>query len=92
MNSEKNSLNTFTQIRKKLLPVYEQAAELQGVNLKIVATEGESYQSNSMIRKVMNDSVAISLCRDETDGEIEDFFDTVLMIRRDLPEMRYFDK
>lgn len=88
MNIENNQLSTFRQINKKLLPIYKQAAELQGVNLKIVANQGESYQSNSMIRSVYKNNVAISLSRTKTDGEIDDFFETVRMIQADLPKTR----
>lgn len=88
MNSENNKLFTIKQIRKKLLPIYEQAAELQGVDLKIIAIEGENYQKNSMVHLVHKNRVAISLSRAETEGEIKDFFETVRIIKAELPNTR----
>jgi len=70
----------YRQINWNLLPDYMLAAHLLGIELREVATECQSYQSNRMLRKVYRDNVAISL-RPPKDLDLKDFFEKIKSIR-----------
>jgi hypothetical protein len=79
------SSSYFAQMDKELLPIYQQAADLQGVNLAVIAQEGQIFDQTI---KVSKDCVAVSLTREKTEGGLHDFWETIKLIEAELPNVR----
>lgn len=81
------------QIEKKLLPIYQQAAELEDVNLVVIANEGktfdiENYYDSRKNIIVSRNNVAIRLNREPRSLGMQDFWEAVKLIEAELPNTR----
>ncbi|MDD3998705.1 MAG: hypothetical protein PHR98_01205 [Candidatus Shapirobacteria bacterium] len=93
MTTENKSITKDAIVNERDYPLYDQAAQLQGVHIYIKASSGKFFYltETGLFTKLSSSKIAISLRRDYTQDDkdgFQDFFKTVEIIKAELPNTR----